>query len=149
MLFVIFLSSFSKSTIDAEHMNILLLAERKVLFFSSWCVFAHMLDFGGRGRGRVGMYWSSCLIRNLHLKGQQFYSERQPLQSILKSIFKLDRLDITALQLKSTKQHTEVKWKFIVKCGIFQKLYNTSIWSCGTAILRLHNIASSQQKKTT
>lgn len=33
MLFVIFLSSFSKSTIDAEHMNILLLAERKVLFF--------------------------------------------------------------------------------------------------------------------
>lgn len=27
MLFVIFLSSFSKSTIDAEHMNILLLAD--------------------------------------------------------------------------------------------------------------------------
>lgn len=43
------------------------------------------------------------------------------------SIFKLNRLDITALQLQSTKQQTEVKWKFIFKCAIFQKLFNNSI----------------------
>lgn len=55
MLFVIFLSSFSKSTIDAEHMNILLLAERKVLFLSSWCVFAHMLRLW-RERARKSGY---------------------------------------------------------------------------------------------
>lgn len=36
-----------------------------------------------------------------------------------RSIFKLNRLDITALQLQTTKQQTEVKWKFVCKCGIF------------------------------